>query len=143
MSVQRLVCVTEFEYHVTPSLRFHQDVFKDAILGGGDFSHINAGNTGKKELRWLQPCRIIDIYEEYKLNCQSKPASTSVFYRVWQKWKHSLRRRKKRQHARCADCAELSKFLRDAKTAGLVFQITKHSVIILLFVVVRFMLPTQ
>ena len=73
----------------------------------------------QREVRWLPPCTVSDLFEQYQVfsDVEGDKASFSTFRRIYKTTWHSvLRMRKSSQHARCTDCAKFSKMRAQAKT---------------------------
>ena len=74
-----------------------------------------------RDLRWLSPQTIPDLYDMMECWMQnvvcssSKPPSIWTFRRVYDIWKEKLKIRPEGTHSRCTQCAETSKRLESCK----------------------------
>jgi hypothetical protein len=73
-----------------------------------------------RELRWLSPQTIPDLYDMMECWMQngvssSKPPSMKTFRRVYNVWKSKLKIRAVGTHSRCTQCAETSRRLESCK----------------------------
>ena len=84
-----------------------------------DFSFVHC-DIENRELRWLSPQAIPDLYDMMECWMQngvssSKPPSLYTFRRVYTVWQSKLKIRAVGTHSRCTQCAETSKRLESCK----------------------------
>lgn len=104
-----------------------KDDFSQWVLSSSTFEPAMSGAQGSesREQRWLNPCSLAELFEQYKFqNAKTETASFSVFYACYKEnWRGVLRIRQRGQHARCSDCAKLSKMRQQAVTEEQKYQV--------------------
>lgn len=84
---------------------------------------------GSLPKRWLPPGCLADQYRQYSAVCSHlgiRPAHWSTLWRTWQtEWKGILEFRRTGVHAKCDECEDFKRFLRDASTLE---ERSRHSV---------------
>jgi hypothetical protein len=98
------------------SLERHADPIDD-FVSGGEGSILN---TSVWDRRYLAPGGVAGLFRLYRGTCASlgtRSASFRTFCRVWQdEFAGVLAFREKAEFARCDQCEDYAKFLKDAKT---------------------------
>jgi hypothetical protein len=89
------------------------DPFSEWAVCGETLPSASVANTEDKEVRWLPPTNMAELYDQYKHNYVvdgATFASYSVFQRAFKaEFRGTLRIRQKNQHSRCATCADLGR----------------------------------
>lgn len=83
----------------------------------GMFEDMVVARLEDKDLRFLPPGSVADLYDTYCQFERGHAASDTTFRRTLKAWSRCLKFRRLSQHAKCTLCGKLQKLRKEAKTA--------------------------